>query len=135
MTLAIAQTLDAFHQAAGRADGPAYFACFAPEGVFLGTDITERWPVAAFRAYAEPHFAKGKGWTYSAVERHIEVDPSGQVAWFDETLANANYGPCRGSGVLRHIAGQWKISQYHLTIPIPNALAARVVEMIRGLTG
>ncbi|HEY6136276.1 MAG TPA: nuclear transport factor 2 family protein [Thermoanaerobaculia bacterium] len=41
------------------------------------------------------------------------------------------HGECRGSGVLRKIGGEWKISHYNLTIPIPNALAKRVVEMIR----
>src|SRR5688572_25567219 len=60
----VAETLDDFHDAAGRADEQRYFAHFAPEGVFLGTDGSERWDVAAFRAYAHPHFAAGRGWTY-----------------------------------------------------------------------
>jgi hypothetical protein len=127
----IAQTLDKFHDAAARADLKNYFSLFAPEGVFIGTDASERWTVAEFKAYAEPHFAKGKGWTYVSKKRHIDVTKDGSVAWFDEILENKTYGVCRGTGVLRKVDGRWLISQYHLTIPVPNDLADKVVKMIR----
>ena len=130
-TQPISEALDRFHQAASKADGAAYFDLFAPEGVFIGTDATERWTVEEFRHYAMPHFSKGKGWTYVPKARHIDVAPAGDVAWFDELLDNKSFGTCRGSGVLRRIEGRWKISQYHLTIPVPNDLAASVVKMIR----
>src|SRR5919204_5443286 len=80
---AIASALDDFHDAAARADEDRYFAHFAPGGVFLGTDATERWDVAAFRAYAHPHFAKGKAWSFRAVRRAVVVHEGGRVAWFD----------------------------------------------------
>jgi len=124
-------TLEDFHAAAAAADGARYFGHFAADGVFLGTDATERWTVDAFRAYARPHFDAGTGWTYTATERHVDVDPAGAYAWFDELLANAKLGPCRGSGVLRREAGGWKVVQYNLTIPIPNDLATDVAEQIR----
>lgn len=124
-------TLDQFHAAAAKADGKTYFGLFAPEGVFLGTDATERWTVDAFKKFAEPYFSKGKGWTYVAKNRNVQLSPDGSVAWFDELLENASYGTCRGTGVLRKIKGAWKITQYHLTIPVPNSLADAVVKMIR----
>lgn len=127
----VAAVLDDFHRAAAHADEARYFGHFAPEAVFLGTDATERWDVAQFRAYAHPHFTSGKGWTYRATQRHITLAPDGRVAWFDETLATDSYGPCRGSGVLRIIDGQWKITQYNLSIPIPNDLAKTVAKLIR----
>ena len=130
-TTPIAQAIDRFHEAASKADEPAYFACFAPEGVFIGTDPTERWDVSAFRAFVHPYFSQGKGWTYKSTERHITLAASGDVAWFDELLHNDSYGTCRGSGVLRRIDGEWKIAQYNLSIPLPNSLAKQVVEMIR----
>jgi hypothetical protein len=46
-------------------------------------------------------------------------------------LDNDSYGECRGTGVLLLTEQGWKISQYHLTIPIPNALAKDVVKQIR----
>ncbi len=114
-----ARVLDDFHDAAAHADEERYFGHFAPGGVFLGTDASERWDVAAFRAYAHPHFAKGKGWTYRAVARHIVVESSGNVAWFDELL-ESRLGPCRGSGVLLRSGATYQIAQYNLTLTIPN---------------
>ena len=58
--------LDDFHHAAAAADEERYFAHFAPEGVFLGTDASERWTVEQFRRYAQPHFDKGDGWHYKS---------------------------------------------------------------------
>jgi ketosteroid isomerase-like protein len=124
-------TLNRFHEAASKADGAAYFALFAPEGVFIGTDAAERWTVDQFKAYAMPYFSKGNGWTYVPRMRHVQLSPQGDVAWFDEILDNRAYGTCRGSGVLRRVGDTWLICQYHLTIPIPNGLAAKVVGMIR----
>jgi ketosteroid isomerase-like protein len=127
----VAATLDRFHAAAAKADGPTYFGLFTPEAVFIGTDATERWTLAEFKAFAEPYFSKGKGWTYTPRDRHVSFVPGTDVSWFDELLDNASYGVCRGTGVLRKIDGTWKIAQYHLTIPVPNSLAKQVVALIR----
>lgn len=127
----VAATLDRFHDAASRADETAYFDLIAPAGVFIGTDATERWNRDAFRAYAHPHFAEGKGWTFVPRDRHIDFSKDGTTAWFDEMLDSASYGECRGTGVLQLHDGRWLIEQYHLTIPIPNDLAKDVVAKIR----
>ena len=128
---AVAVVLDRFHQAAAEADGAAYFALFVDDAVFLGTDVTERWTLPEFRAFAEPYFADGRGWTYTATERHVDVAPGGDTAWFDEVLWNDRYGTCRGTGVLLRTPVGWRIAQYHLTIPIPNELAAELTARIR----
>ena len=128
---AVANVLDRFHLAAAAANEERYFALFAPEGVFIGTDATERWTVEEFRAYAHPNFAKGKGWTYVPGVRHVDVNAEKTVAWFDELLENEKYGACRGTGVLRKIGSEWKISQYHLTVPVPNDLMGRVAALIK----
>ena len=104
-------TLTRFHEAASKADGKTYFDLFAPEGVFIGTDATERWTVPEFKKYAEPHFSKGKGWTYTMKSRHIQLIPSQDAAWFDEILENVSYGVCRGTGALRKVEGKWKLTQ------------------------
>jgi len=117
--------LDAFHTAAAHADGERYFACLADDAIFLGTDATE------FRAFADPYFSAGRGWTYEAVERHVYLNSSGTTAWFDERLTNESYGECRGTGVLCLVDDRWRIVQYNLAIPVPNELAKDLVEMIR----
>jgi hypothetical protein len=128
---AASQLLDRFHRAASLAKFDEYFASFTPDGVFIGTDASERWTVEQFKAYARPHFDKGRGWTYTKVERNINVSTDGGHASFDELLDNTSLGRCRGTGVLRRIDGQWRIEQYHLTIPVPNELATEVVKRIR----
>lgn len=129
---AVGKTLDAFHTAASKADEEAYFGLLAPNAVFLGTDATERWDKAAFRTFARPHFSQGKGWTFKPRNRQIDFSQDGRVAWFDELLDSESYGECRGTGVLEKAAdGSWKITQYHLTIPMPNDLAKDFVAKIR----
>lgn len=116
----VGRLLDGFHAAAARADEAAYFACFAKDGVFMGTDATERWDVTAFRAYAHPHFARGKAWAFRAKTRTVRIAESGDVAWFDEALDTERLGSARGSGVVVREGGAWKVAHYNLSIPIPN---------------
>ncbi|MBX3402622.1 MAG: nuclear transport factor 2 family protein [Phycisphaeraceae bacterium] len=127
--------LDAFHAAAARADGAAYFSLYAPEAVFIGTDAGERWTMEEFKAYAEPYFSKGKGWTYvpRAGSRHVTPvsGTDGRIAFFKELLDNDKYGTCRGTGVARVEGGAWRIVQYHLTFPVPNDLAERITGEIK----
>ena len=124
-------TLDALHAAAARADGPAYFALFAPRATFIGTDPGEHWDLPAFHEYADPFFARGQGWTYEPFDRHVTLSEHGDVAWFIERLRNAKYGETRGSGVLVRYGDHWLIAQYVLSFPVPNELAPDLVEKIR----
>ena len=128
----IGRVLDDWHQAAASADEPRYFAHFAPNGVFMGTDATERWTVPQFRDYAHPYFAKGRAWSFKPRDRHIEFSADAHTAWFDEMLDTPNLGVCRGSGVVVLLNGEWKIAQYNLSIAIPNALANDIVKQIAG---
>jgi hypothetical protein len=126
---AIDAELDDFHDAAARADEERYFGHFAPDGVFLGTDATERWNVAAFRAYAHPYFARGKAWSFRAVRRAVTV--RGDMAWFDEDLETQNLGPARGSGVLSLRGSRWLVEQYVLSITIPNERFPAVRDLLK----
>jgi broad specificity phosphatase PhoE len=127
----VARTLDAFHTAAAQGDEERYFAILPDDGVFLGTDASERWTGAEFRAFAMPYFERGPAWTYVPLRRSVAVADGGALAWFDEVLDNAAYGACRGSGVLERRGERWVLRQYNLTIPVPNDLARGVVERIR----
>lgn len=130
----IGAVLDQLNVASTAADATAYFGLFTPDARFIGTDASERWSLAEFRAYAEPHFARGRGWTYDAGARTITLAPIDCrcVAWFDEELVNAGYGVTRGSGVLRKTEAGWKIEQYVLSFAIPNDKADAVVAAVRG---
>ena len=128
---AIGAVLDTFHRAASEADGELYFSLFCDAAVFIGTDVTERWTKDQFKAFAAPYFSKGQGWTYVPGERHVTILPGRVTARFDENLSNESYGTCRGTGVLSLTPKGWRISQYSLTIPIPNELARDFVGRIK----
>lgn len=123
----IGAVLDAYHQAAAEANWGNYFDLMSDDGVFLGTDVSERWTKSVFQEYAE----NSNGWLYEPRERNINLTPDGNSAWFDEVLSSANYGTSRGTGVLIRTADGWKISQYHLTFPIPNPLAQAITDQIK----
>ena len=131
---AAAATLDALHEAASKADGATYFDLFTPDATYIGTDVSEHWSIAEFRAYAEPYFARGRGWTYTPRSRSLTLAPLDCrcVVWFDEALDSQSYGTSRGTGVLvRGDDGEWRIALYALTFPIPNALARDLTARIR----
>ena len=96
--------LDDWHDAAADADESRYFGAMSPDFVFLGTDATERWDIAAFRAFSIPISRRARrGRSYRATATSI-LSPGGDVAWFDEKLDSASYGECRGTGVVRQVA-------------------------------
>lgn len=130
---AINHQLDELHRLASEANYEQYFALYHDNAVFLGTDVTERWPIAEFREYTKSRFDTGRGWTYHMTSRNIYISESGTTAWFDELLENENLGVTRGTGVLVKENGEWTISQYNLTIPVPNQLAREFVARIREL--
>ncbi len=128
---AVLERMDA---AASAADGPAYFALFTPDARFVGTDATEHWSLDQFRAFVEPYFARGRGWSYPETWRHVTIAPIDCrcIAWFEERLTNSSYGETRGSGVLRLVDGEWRIEQYVLSFAVPNDRSDAVVAAIRG---
>ena len=123
----IGEVLDKFHEAAATGDWVTYFDLMSDDAVFIGTDASERWTKPVFQVYARDT----TGWVYSPKTRNINLTPSGVSAWFDEILISKNYGTSRGTGILIHSDAGWKISQYHLTFPIPNALASQITDEIR----
>ena len=86
--------LDDWHQAASVADEARYFGHFAPQGVFMGTDATERWTVAQFREWAQPQFKRKSAWSFTRrAPGTSNSRPDGKAAWFDEMLDTPNLGP------------------------------------------
>lgn len=128
---AVANVLDAYHQAASEAKANRYLGLMADNSVFIGTDASERWDKAQFSAFVRPYFAKGKGWSYVPGKRNIDLTPDGNSAFFDELLHSEKYGECRGSGVLIKTKQGWRIAQYHLTFPMPNAIAGELIKQIK----
>jgi tetratricopeptide (TPR) repeat protein len=118
--------LDTLHQAASEGAWETYFSLYHPTAHFLGTDAGEDWDVPTFRRYAEGR----EGWTYVPRSR-VLYRPSPQVVMFHELLDNEAYGTSRGSGGLVWTEEGLRVTQYHLTFPIPNGLAGELTERIR----
>lgn len=118
-SLQIIQLLDQLNASAANADFDAYFKLYDDQAIFTGTDAMERWDKKQFMAYAKPHFDKGKAWTFTSIDRHTYIHHTGDIAWFDELLST-QMKLCRGSGVVIKIEGVWKVSQYVLSITMPN---------------
>ncbi|WP_378180724.1 nuclear transport factor 2 family protein [Aquimarina sp. SS2-1] len=115
----INHTLEKWHKAAADASFDSYFGLMTEDAIFIGTDATENWEMASFKAFSKPYFDKGKAWSFSTLERNIFVKPEAELAWFDELL-DTQMGICRGSGVLEKTQTGWKVKHYVLSIAIPN---------------
>jgi len=128
---AISETLNKFHQAAANANATSYLNLLTDDAIFLGTDASERWTKKQFSAFVLPYFEQGKGWLYVTKERNISLLENNSIAFFDELLTNKKYGLCRGAGVLISTQHGWKISQYNLSLMVPNGVASDVVKQIK----
>lgn len=63
--------LDSFNRAAARADFTAYFNYYTEDGIFCGTDATERWNKKEFMAWSKLYFDKGKAWDLTGISTWI----------------------------------------------------------------
>ena len=127
---AINSLVDGLHEAAAKADKDGYLNHFTKDGVFMGTDDWERWPMEPdFKAYVAERFKGGTGWTYKSLERHIAFSPDNNVAWFDEILTSEKWGLFRGTGVVLKQEGQWKTAHYSMSVLVPNEVWVSVSDL------
>lgn len=125
----IASLLDSWHRNAATSNADAYFAAFAADGIFLGTDPSERWTKDQFKVWAKPQFDAKQGWNFTPSKRHTVFSADNTVAWVDEELAT-DMGACRGAGVLVKQSDGWKIKQYSITILVPNEKLQDYMKLI-----
>ncbi|WP_373553058.1 nuclear transport factor 2 family protein [Haliscomenobacter sp.] len=126
----IVEVIDAWHLAAAKADEDQFFGAMSADGVFLGTDASERWQREAMRKDMQKAFDKESAWDFKAKNRSIAVSPDGRYAWWDELL-DTWMGVCRGSGVLERSGVEWKIKQYNLALMVPNDKIKKVMKLIK----
>lgn len=122
--------LDNWHKAAATADADAFFGAMDKEGIYLGTDASERWLRDELRSWAKKAFERETAWDFTPSDRTIYFGPAGQIAWFEESL-DTWMGPCRGSGVVIVTEEGWKIKHYNLTVTVPNEKMDSFRELIK----
>lgn len=129
---AIHDLLDNWHKAAAEADEDTYFGSMTYDGIFLGTDASERWGRDEFYTWAEEYFQREKAWAFTPYDRYIDFSADGQTAWFDEKLETW-MDVCRGSGVLVKTNDGWKIKQYNLAVLVPNDKIQDYLKVLSGV--
>ncbi len=126
----INRLMDGFHDAAAKADKDRYLGYFTEDGVFMGTDDWERWPLnPQFKKYVTERFRGGKGWVYKSMERNIAFSPDRKVAWFDEVTKSEKWGLFRGTGVLLKQGSDWKVAHYSMSSLVPNEVWVSVSDL------
>jgi uncharacterized protein (TIGR02246 family) len=115
----INKVMDAWHRAAAVADEEAFFGTMTTDGVYVGTDKTEKWTRDEMREWAKAYFAKESAWDFTAVSRDVYFSQDGQTAWLHEKL-DTWMGICKGTGILLKQNGQWKIALYDLSVTVDN---------------
>ena len=108
----------------------AYFEKMAPDGIYIGTDKSERWNREQFRNWAAEYFAKPCAWAFTPLHRNIYLAEGAGLAWFDEQLSSG-MGVLQASGVLRIEGKLLKILHYQLSFTVPNALIDEVTKLIQ----
>lgn len=121
--------IDAWHHAAAVADENTFFGSMAKDGIYLGTDATERWLRDELRSWASFAFERESAWAFTAYDRQIYFTDNQTYAWWEEMLETW-MGPCRASGVAQLINGEWKIKHYHLAVTVPNDKIEGFKELI-----
>lgn len=121
--------LDNWHQAAAKADEETFFGAMTADGIYLGTDGTERWERDELRKWSKFAFERESAWDFTPSNRTIYFSDNQKMAWFEESLATW-MGPCRGSGVLVKQGGEWKIKHYNLSVLLPNDLVHCFVHLV-----
>lgn len=111
--------IDAWHKSAAVADEDVFFGSMTDDGIYIGTDATERWTRDEMFELLGKYFERDSAWDFTATERNITIVDGGEVAYFDELL-DTWMGACRSSGVVQKVEGKWKIAHYHLSIAVPN---------------
>ena len=124
------QKIDNWHNAASKANFDDYFNFISNDGIFIGTDLSERWTKTEFSNFSKPYFEKGKAWSFSAKERSIRLNKIKTIAWFDEVL-DTWMGDCRSTGVLSINNEQWQLEHYQLSVTIDNELMPQFLEITK----
>ncbi|MEM7162958.1 MAG: nuclear transport factor 2 family protein [Bacteroidota bacterium] len=125
----INRLLDDWHQAAAVADEDVFFGSIKNEGIYLGTDKTERWTKEEFMDWGMKYFTeRDTAWAFNPFDRQIYFGQSGKTAWFEEQL-DTWMGNCRGSGVIEYIDSKWQIAHYNLAVTIDNDKIDHFIEL------
>ncbi|MGM0579133.1 MAG: nuclear transport factor 2 family protein [Bacteroidota bacterium] len=126
----INQFMDDWHKAAATADEDAFFGSMTAEGIYLGTDKTEKWTRDEMAKWADEHFQGESAWSFTATDRDVYFSENGKTAWLNEKL-DTWMGVCKGTAVLVLQDNGWKIALYDLSVTIDNDKIDQFLDLIK----
>jgi hypothetical protein len=129
LTAKVNAFVDRWHDDAAHAR-PAYFDKIAKDGVYIGTDKSERWRRDEFKEWAKPHFKRKSAWAFKTLRRNVKFSDDASIVWFDELL-DTQMGVCQASGVMRRRGDTFEIVHYQLSMAVPNEVAGQVTKLVR----
>lgn len=129
-TESINQFMDNWHKAAATANEDLFFGSMTKDGIYLGTDKTEKWTRDEMAKWANEYFQKESAWSFTATERDIYFSEDGNTAWLNEKL-DTWMGVCKGTAVLVLKPEGWKIALYDLSVTIDNNKIDQFLELIK----
>lgn len=130
LTAQLDSLMNRWHHAAAVADEAVFFGFMPDNGIYIGTDATERWLAKEMKVWAAPFFERESAWDFTTISRNFDFSDDLQTAWFDELL-DTWMGTCRASGVLQIQAdGTWQLAHYHLSIAVPNDKVQEYLKVI-----
>ncbi len=125
----INKLMDDWHHAAAVADEEKFFGSMTADGIYLGTDASERWLRDEMKEWSKKFFERDTAWAFTAHDRQVYFSANGQMAWFEELL-DTWMGPCRGSGVLQKTNEGWKICHYNLAVAVANDVVNDYIKLL-----
>jgi len=128
-TTEVNQFMDSWHKAAASADEEVFFGSMTKDGIYLGTDKTEKWTRDEMAVWAKEYFERESAWSFTATSRDIYFSEDGKVAWLNEKL-DTWMGVCKGTAVLELTNEGWKIALYDLSVTIDNDKIQKFIELI-----
>jgi hypothetical protein len=129
-TETINQFMDNWHKAAATADEEVFFGSMTENGIYLGTDKTEKWTRDEMAKWANEYFQKESAWSFKATERDIYFSEDGKTAWLNEKL-DTWMGVCKGTAVLVLKPEGWKIALYDLSVTVDNDRIDQFLDLIK----
>jgi hypothetical protein len=111
--------MDSWHLASAQADAEMFFGMMAEDGIYIGTDKTERWLRDELREWSTKAFERESAWTFIIKERNWQIHEKQGFAIADELL-QTYMGLCRATAVISLKNEQWKIIHYQLSVTIDN---------------
>ena len=127
---AINALMDAWHHAAAIADEDTFFGTMSADGIYLGTDATEKWQRDVMKEWSKKYFEQDSAWDFKANNREVYISKNKKTAWFDELL-DTWMGTCRGSGVLRKTEEGWELVHYNLAVAVPNDTVNDYIKLLK----